>query len=809
MVKKLLCATFLAVAGMFAATNVMAQDGDQPLRTWKGADYTKLDNNHRVLLYNVGTGRFLINAGDWGVQGRLFHNDSGKLLYFQNNNGRYYFDTGMTTDQGVGAQKYFAINVPGVSHKSAANYTNANIQTYYTIFDHSPNSEYGAENTEIYWNFQRVPDEEGDTYTYYMYQTFQVQAPNVKYWLGAIAGDCWYNYDGYGYGYLVNQSKNYDKATWSTLQACDYYTPRTGNNYVQNFNYNVTPREYRSNMITIMGAEQPVSIEDLYKWRIVTIEEIEAILAGQDVGAGLAPNISYLITDPGFERNDQIFFNTKADEATDGRIGWIEGWFNDADLYNKYGSGRDCYTWGYYKGDPNSGKKDEHRANYANNRRAGNENWNRPLRLKAQWDQKEDAQYGFLEFEGIGACYTYIEAPEAGTYKLRAYAFCQGPHAGYMFAMTTEPNNISRAQLSSLLQEGNYNTIQQISGLEKNTSGNVMNAGKIFTNEDEKKPYLCEVEVTVENAGDKIYFGVAKLEGTRVSSQDNYYYDSDWIGADQFSLTYLGTAPALFLDEDYYNAWRNVKPGIDYKNRVVRLHRTFTKTDGEYNWNSFVFPFDLTDIQVRNAFGQASRLAEIEGLGTRPNEDKHIINFKTIPMGVTGSTVIKAGQLYLIKPSSEPNTGLPSTEGKPYWIMGTHNFSVTSLENQSVVRKDYEGDADYLGIFTNGTFANGGTAPAGSYVISNNKLYHIQSPTVSRGYRGWIENVQGDEVNGLNGMSIYSANDVVDAIIGIDEDATINSAQGVYDISGRRVSESYDNLPRGMYIVNGKKVIVK
>lgn len=32
---------------------------------------------------------------------------------------------------------------------------------------------------------------------------------------------------------------------------------------------------------------------------------------------------------------------------------------------------------------------------------------------------------------------------------------------------------------------------------------------------------------------------------------------------------------------------------------------------------------------------------------------------------------------------------------------------------------------------------------------------------------------------------------------------------GVYDLTGRRVGNSVEHLPRGLYIVNGKKLLIK
>ena len=54
-------------------------------RHWKGIDVTTVLNNpdfatngKKIYLYNVGTDRFIIEGGNWGMEGRLFHEDFGR-----------------------------------------------------------------------------------------------------------------------------------------------------------------------------------------------------------------------------------------------------------------------------------------------------------------------------------------------------------------------------------------------------------------------------------------------------------------------------------------------------------------------------------------------------------------------------------------------------------------------------------------------------------------------------------------------------------------------------------------------------------
>ena len=62
-------------------------------------------------------------------------------------------------------------------------------------------------------------------------------------------------------------------------------------------------------------------------------------------------------------------------------------------------------------------------------------------------------------------------------------------------------------------------------------------------------------------------------------------------------------------------------------------------------------------------------------------------------------------------------------------------------------------------------------------------------------YAGFVRGLNGGEPTG---------------IADIEEDKAIDASEGIYNIQGMRMSAaSLDQLPCGIYIVNGKKVVVK
>ena len=90
-------------------------------------------------------------------------------------------------------------------------------------------------------------------------------------------------------------------------------------------------------------------------------------------------------------------------------------------------------------------------------------------------------------------------------------------------------------------------------------------------------------------------------------------------------------------------------------------------------------------------------------------------------------------------------------------------------------------------------------------------MYYLTSETTIKGFRGWIT----DDDSVLGGLSkSISINGVFDEALSIDGmryDVEKVSDRNVYDLSGRKVAADgqMNQLPKGLYIVNGKKYVVK
>ena len=110
--------------------------------------------------------------------------------------------------------------------------------------------------------------------------------------------------------------------------------------------------------------------------------------------------------------------------------------------------------------------------------------------------------------------------------------------------------------------------------------------------------------------------------------------------------------------------------------------------------------------------------------------------------------------------------------------------------------------------------------PANSYVLNGNNnggtaglWYYRTVKTKTKGFRGWLETIGDRPSKGIQ----YEIEGVVDQVNG---DATaiegIEAAQqhsgNIYNLNGQLVRQgatSTEGLPSGLYIVGGKKVVVK
>lgn len=740
-----------------------------------------------IFLYNVGTGRFIIEGGNFGMEGRLFHETFGRPLTLKSDG---YIYSGVQEN----ANKIlFGCNIPGVFH-AQNNWTNWNQYSFTIMMDADKSKRSKG------WQFKRVPGETGDTCTYYMYE----EKNNNKYFLGAAYGECnaaaWK-----GVGKLVHMDD--DRATWTSED----------------------PRG-KTKKYAVNG--DSITLDELYRWRLVDEAEFIRMLDNEEIG--LNPSVSVFISDRDFTRNSQIFNESWLVEGKDG--------------YSYTEKHRLGFT--YASSDNSNGKTKQKEYN-------DNEAWDKPIRLKHVFDDNnlnygwENAKYGFLTFEGVGRTYTEVKVPRPGWYLVQCYGFVQSDndHGAYIFAKVK-----GSAETSST---GGYSesALQKVAAgtyTDKNKRDSCLNVGKVLTKNGEKYINTVWICVTADqfNSGiDILQIGVGKNEATKSAAKRNnnkdYYYDTDWVCVDDFRMSYLGLRPAFFYEDeeslDYLKPSENkqylgASPTGQYGGAIC-IERSL-KTD---QWNSFSFPMPLTGEQIRNAFGEDAKLAKIHSVG-KMSQNPEVLDFQLVTLRTTDD-VVKPGNFYLLKPTKSPAFGVdPKGNEKEYYELGRKFFSINDepdtythdrlvvatkmLDTLKIASLDgkHDGTAgvNYIqtpgyanfrvsGGYYTGTEADGIYAPKGSYVVSKNTIVHLNKDNPLKGFRGWI-NLSGavdSDSKEYNVFGMFEEEPGSGSTTGLPRIVLFGEDEAVYDISGRKVGTLGDQLKKGLYIVNGKKYLVK
>lgn len=204
-------------------------------------------------------------------------------------------------------------------------------------------------------------------------------------------------------------------------------------------------------------------------------------------------------------------------------------------------------------------------------------------------------------------------------------------------------------------------------------------------------------------------------------------------------------------------------------------------------WSTIVLPFTLTMAKAKAVFGDDVELAEFSGFEVDYGEDEENVT----PLGITVNF-----STYTMS-ARKPMTG-----GKPFLIRTSTDITSFEADDVSLVEEvaDVEKTDDYgtAGKFT-GSFVKT-VVPADGLFLNSNKFYYSTGKTNIKAFRGWFE--LGAV---LNQETDFGVKMVIDGFETNVEGVSVKDAAGtIYDLSGRKISKA----GKGVYIVNGKKVLV-
>lgn len=365
--------------------------------------------------------------------------------------------------------------------------------------------------------------------------------------------------------------------------------------------------------------------------------------------------------------------------------------------------------------------------------------------------------------------------------------------------------------------------------------------------EEEKGKYTIEVEMELTEADNNtltIEFWNMQTDDPLakpvfVDNIQVFYEDVKYV-------TYISANQADYNKVDKY----------EYTEAVdLYVRRAFT----EDKWNSIVLPFDITTANVVSAFGDGAVLSKLEGInpdrstqirfnktekleagecglvfvpkGAKENHATCKENTETTQMKMLTGPITKnptdadywdsmqsitnyftfAGPLYNFGKVKRSRKG-----GDPSYT-GYVTFSVDggNVRDKGVVSKNYTtavGTLEYEGYYCKPKKdGNNESWPGQSYIVYDGDMYHLSSDWGVKYATMWYlkdpQNKSMSRTFVINGI----ADNTVTEISGVVIDNGMAETGRIYNLNGQYMGDnaSKDNLPKGLYIMNGKKFIVR
>ncbi len=217
---------------------------------------------------------------------------------------------------------------------------------------------------------------------------------------------------------------------------------------------------------------------------------------------------------------------------------------------------------------------------------------------------------------------------------------------------------------------------------------------------------------------------------------------------------------------------------------VVDLLVKRTIKGGE--WSTICLPFDMTEDDLYDAFGNDVQLAEFDTYEV--NDDGGIeVNFYETDM----SKGLYANWPYLIMTSADVTSFEVTAEVKPHEDEAIAEYETGKGKNKRTV-----------GTFT-GTLHAGTVIPADNLFLNGNNFHYSVGKTRCKAFRAyfWFEDVLSDVENASSRISFFVEHDMT----GISKIQHVNETNNVFDLQGRHVVKP----AKGIYVKDGKKVIIK
>ena len=574
------------------------------------------------------------------------------------------------------------------------------------------------------------------------------------------------------------------------------------------------------------------------EWKVITKNEYYELFKITPANMKSVVDASFLITCPDFRIND-----TDAAKWTIGGENLPDDvkshvYFGDKKMYKTYD------LIGNTKDDSWTGRTEPHHADYG--------------------------LYFYCYTKGLRGFNIYqdVKVHKAGWYLLRCNGFStansitkNGTPLANLFITVLD------AQGNPINDKYSAATLDGISQTDAEALGNTYEGAGIGRAFFEGK-YENQVQICLDKALD----GKEISNDNPVTLRIGFYVDSteseadanELTAVDEFKLLYAGPRrnPELILDEESTDLRYLTEAADEYKNSVLHLNRKLN----DNMWNSLILPVDLTWGQMKRTFGDAVKVAKLTAL------TENSVQFVTVEPANDDSVMVTAFEPYIVfppytqvksaaytvdrfytspgednsewlgtdyQPTNDPNNRLTKTLKADHY-----DITMVSLDREklkaNVDPKTWESKTQFSATGGgHGTMVCKGTMAKtyedgkiiserdnlnGDFFMYKGKLIQVPHGNKDNGepysyglkaFRCWFE-LTGN-ASTANSISLYingvedSATGIADIHGGTDRTSYKRGIDGVFNMNGQMVRRgcSLEGLPKGLYVVNGKKIIIK
>lgn len=344
--------------------------------------------------------------------------------------------------------------------------------------------------------------------------------------------------------------------------------------------------------------------------------------------------------------------------------------------------------------------------------------------------------------------------------------------------------------------------------------------------------------------------------------------DNELTAVDNFKLYYAGPRrnPELILDEESTDLRYLTEAADEYKNTVLHLNRKLNAN----MWNSLILPVDLTWGQMKRTFGDAVKVAKLAALTensvqfvtVEPKNDDDVMVTAFEPYIVFPPYTQVKSPAYTVerfytsagednsewlgkdyKPSKDENNRLTKTVPADHYDITivtldrkklNEYLNTTNWESKTTFDATGGGHGTMVckgtmaKTYENGKIISDRDDLNGDYFMYKGKLIQVPSGNKENGgerysyglkaFRCWFELPGYTSSEGKLSRVSLLIDGVEDSTTGIADihgstDCTSykRGIEGVFNMNGQMVrrSCSLEGLPKGIYVVNGKKIIIR